>query len=512
MFLLYCGMLSCDTTPASEAIPADTQEPTIEEPTIEPMHIEGSISMDAASWSSDINRTKENPLKGFLTSYLWGEPTSDFPDSMEYLYVPMKDIWNEHGETFDTGLEPLLEQARGRNHHVVMRIFIDYPSQESALPDYLQDSVSCEPYFEHGGGCSPDYENPLLQDAILSLIQQLGERYNADKRIGFIQAGFLGFWGEWHTWPNSNWFASDVFQQEVMDAFVESFPDTFVQLRYPTSFSAEKNLGYHDDSFSYSTLGDVEWFFYPKLLQVGAENKWKDVPIGGELRPELQPVIFAANYEQDVYAQDFIECVEQIHPTYMLNYWAFNGAGQGYEGDDRIQAEYAAQRMGYQFELLNAELQVTQERVDKVSAIIKLQIAQTGVAPFYYPLYVLLISKDSNFSVSSDIDLRLLLPGDEIDVSFAMEDAPIEVFQQSFLVQFQSDIILEGQQLMMPTITNSTEPSENTSVFWDVQCSIEDTSIQVGASTYSTSENAECFCAFDGQLYLSNGARCVASQ
>ena len=419
MFCMLFLNVGCESSSTDAIIFNDSGEEINE-----PMQIEGSFSIDTSNWSVNLERTKQNPLKGFLTSYLWGEPVNDFPDSMEYLYVPMKNIWNENGETFDSGLEPLLEQAKERRHHVVMRIFIDYPAQESALPDYLEGSVSCEPYTEHGGGCSPDYSNPMLQEAILSLIQKLGERYNGDKRIAFIQAGLLGFWGEWHTWPHSEWFASEPFQQEVIDTYLGSFSNTFVQLRYPTTETAQQNVGYHDDSFAYSTLGDVEWFFYPKLLQAGAENKWVEVPFGGELRPELQPNIFSSTYEQDVYAQDFIQCMEQVHPTYMLNYWAFNGGGTGYQDEERIQAEQANLLMGYRFEIQSATLTASQSRVDQIGGDIQITVAQTGIAPFYYPLHARLITKDREFSFPSTTDLSSLLPGETTNIAFALEEVP----------------------------------------------------------------------------------------
>ena len=188
MFFIFFLGLACEPTSSKVDPPIDTGEENTEQ-----LYAEGSFPLDTSTWSVNIDRTKGNPLKGFLTSYLWGEPANDFPDSMEYLYIPMKNIWNENGETFDSGLEPLLEQAKDRGHHVVMRVFIDYPAQDSALPEYLQDNVSCTPYSDHGGGCSPDYDNPLLQEAIVSLIQQLGERYNGDQRIGFIQANELNY-------------------------------------------------------------------------------------------------------------------------------------------------------------------------------------------------------------------------------------------------------------------------------------------------------------------------------
>ena len=150
---------------------------------------------------TQVERTRNNPLQGVMTSYLWGEPVSDFPDQMEFLYLPMSELWNEDGETLDTGLEPYLVAAEGRGHHAVLRVYIDYPNKDYGLPDYLRTTVPCSPYSEYGGGCSPDYDHPDLLSAMVGLIAAMGERYDGDTRLGFLQVGLLGFWGEWHTWP-----------------------------------------------------------------------------------------------------------------------------------------------------------------------------------------------------------------------------------------------------------------------------------------------------------------------
>lgn len=50
---------------------------------------------------------------------------------------------------------------------------------------------------------TPDYEDKNLRRSIKSLVAALGKKYDGDPRIGFITAGLLGTWGEWHTYPNS---------------------------------------------------------------------------------------------------------------------------------------------------------------------------------------------------------------------------------------------------------------------------------------------------------------------
>ena len=58
----------------------------------------------------------------------------------------------------------------------------------------------------------------------------------------------LGFWGEWHTYPHTDWFADDTFQQDVITAFDQAFDVTPIQLRLPYQDSPQRSIGFHDDS------------------------------------------------------------------------------------------------------------------------------------------------------------------------------------------------------------------------------------------------------------------------
>ena len=49
--------------------------------------------------------------------------------------------------------------------------------------------------------------------------------------VARAQAGLLGFWGEWHTYPHSKWFASEATQRRVLGAFDRAFNATPVMTR-----------------------------------------------------------------------------------------------------------------------------------------------------------------------------------------------------------------------------------------------------------------------------------------
>ena len=93
--------------------------------------------------------------------------------------------------------------------------------------------------------------------------------------------------------------------------------------------NADRPFGYHDDSFAWATLdtgrkGD-EWFYMAALKAAGppALDKWKSQPIGGEIRPEAWGKVFdeRPGLKQ---IQDFRQCVEVTHATWLLDSGMFN--------------------------------------------------------------------------------------------------------------------------------------------------------------------------------------------
>ena len=393
------------------------------------------------TFEADRPATAGNPLQGFMTSYAWGQPVTDFPHSLEFVYIPLNELMDgPQSFTFESGLEPHLAAAAARGNQVVVRPTIDYPSQPSGLPEYLAEQVDQNSYTEHGGGLSPDYSDPDLRAALASFIQAFGEGYDGDPRIAFVQLGLVGFWGEWHTWPHSEWFPDTAVQNEVLHAYEDAFPTTHLQVRIPTADSPTLRIGFHDDSFAYSTVGEVDWFFHNQLVTAGADARWTQVPVGGELRPELQRSIFESSYQTGTYAQDFDACVTATHATYLLNYAAF---GEAFESDDeRQRTEEAALSLGYEFTLRSLEVEGT---------LATLTIENTGVAPFYYPLEVVL--KTSGGDEKHGLDLQ---PAELAVLEFTVGDRPSD--ERPWTLSLESPHLLPSATLRFAnTPTGSIE-------------------------------------------------------
>jgi hypothetical protein len=499
-------ILACSDAPAP-----DTDPPTdtaADCSGCSPSEASLTSQLDPSVFSTDVNRTRDNPLKGFMTSYLWGEPANDFPDQLEFLYLPMADLWNEEGETLESGLEPHLMAAETRGHHAVVRVYIDYPNSETGLPGYLAGLVDCEPYDHSGVGCSPDYDDPDLVQAMLGLIAAMGERYDADNRLGFIQVGLLGFWGEWHTYPYTEWFPSEETQTAVLEAFDSAFQTTQIQVRRTAANSVDLRIGFHDDSFAYSTLGDVGWFFLPGLETAGAANRWQNVAIGGELRPELQETIFNEDYELGTYAQDISECIEATHASYLLNYYAFNGNGQGYVDEPRNRAEQAALLMGYQFEIQGASLSASGLSEREVEIQLEVELTQTGVAPFYYPVFLVTKSDFLSEPLTSNEISNSLLPGETQTITVDLGRVPVDVMNGPISLALDSPILQDGQEIALATLTPWTESSGPIVLVWEILCDVDGEVYRPGDVAGQSAQGCACTCDVDGELRGCGGETC----
>ncbi|MGC9781441.1 MAG: hypothetical protein HZR80_19520 [Candidatus Heimdallarchaeota archaeon] len=93
-------------------------------------------------------------------------------------------------------LESNLDEIAERGHQAVFRVFLDYPEEPTGIPDFLLNGLTIYQYDEFGGGISPDYTNETLISTLESFIQEFGKQYDGDNRIGFVQIGLLGHWGE----------------------------------------------------------------------------------------------------------------------------------------------------------------------------------------------------------------------------------------------------------------------------------------------------------------------------
>lgn len=368
----------------------------------------------------------DNPLKG-LAPYR-GDKRDRFPHSLEFSYMPYSDLVKGYDEFDWRPLEKMLDEIAGRGHQAVFRVFLEYPKKRGVIPEFLiRDGLKIHQYvntntqpFPPADVETPDYEDKNLRRSLKNFIAALGKKYDGDPRIGFITAGLLGTWGEWHNYPRNDLFASKAVQEEVMDAYEAAFNITPVLLRYPAgdndrskAKNAHRRFGYHDDSFAWATLETGKksdsWFYMSALKAAGpeAEVKWKTQPIGGEIRPEAWGAVFD-EHPADKRIQNFRQCVEATHVTWLMDSGMF-AKGQKPERIERAKQE--VRRMGYEFHAPAVTIGPVADGTLKVN----LEVENRGVAPFYYewkPEYGLLVGGRAVKTFLGSGRLTGLLPGD----------------------------------------------------------------------------------------------------
>ena len=336
----------------------------------------------------------DNPLKGFAPFYPWETETS-FPHSLEWVYVPLKAVMNgPDSYTFDTGLETALNAIAARGNQAAIRVYLEYPDKEDAIPDFIHQSGVAMRHNDTFNQDEPDYDNPLMVTYLTNFIRAFGAKYDGDPRIGFIHMGLVGLWGEWHTYPYDedttdglpNYMPNAQTIGDIFTAYDTAFDQTKLEVRYPGLPGASGfNVGYHDDSFGYKegnplqsvtqpeSMGGAYYSFLTKMLEAGSENKWITQSVGGEVRPEIQSSFFSGGANVDSAMDD----IELTHATWMIN----QGGISNYNANDAAVAA-GVRKMGYD---LNVKSTYYNDVAQGDPLKVGVTIQNNGVAPFAYP-------------------------------------------------------------------------------------------------------------------------------
>ena len=188
-------------------------------------------------------------------------------------------------------------------------------------------------------------------------------------------------------------------------------------------FLKKYNIGFHDDSFCYSTLPTKDYHFVTQLRKNNLVNHYLNNPIGGEVRPEEQEkLIFNKSTKED-----YFSCVKNTNCSWLIIQSAFN---------QKVNSDYIynlSSRLGYDFYIDNIEI-----KENIISFILK----NIGVAPIYYDFDCILNVTYNNKikKIKLDYDLRKLLPNNEFRFSFNIKS--ISKFDElSFSLERDNQVI-----------------------------------------------------------------------
>ena len=243
-----------------------------------------------------------------------------------------------------------------------------------------------------------------MVEAMERLIQALGRRYNENPRIAFIQLGLLGLWGEWHTYPREELYASAETEKRIIDAYHKAFPDKKLMVRYARDYAGQQDwIGFHDDMFPEDTDNGADWSFLSGLRREKQTNNWQRSVVGGEMVP---------NKAKQILGNDFDNCWNMVQKTQFTWVGPYCPALEKSMKTAYLdKSQKLVRSMGYNFQIT----EVTHAATAQQQLPIRFQAINTGVAPFYYPWTVewaLLDRQGKPVKINkTDWDIREWLPG-----------------------------------------------------------------------------------------------------
>jgi hypothetical protein len=280
--------------------------------------------------------------------------------------------------------------------------------------------------FSYNDGPYPFPEADASLDQILLHIQQLTPvlQKNSDV-IAWLEAGFIGAWGEWHASTNGL-DESDEAKRRILFALLEALPsDRSVLLRYPVDLmknfpeplsienafngTNQARVGFHNDCFLASEDDEHTYArdgintFEEELNYLSDSTQF--VPVGGESCAYNPPRSDCSTALMEMEFFHYVEIGDGWHPD-VLESWGEQGC-----------YSVIGNRLGYRFSLLESTI----NEVVLPGGVLNMDIKLTnnGFASLSNPRPVyLVLDGPEYYEVELPVDARLWSPGKITSINF----------------------------------------------------------------------------------------------
>lgn len=367
------------------------------------------------------DRALVNP---FIGSAAWADDLSprEQPFTLVYANLRWADFEPEPGVYDFDALEAAghFDKWRSEGKRLILRFVMDLPGEKKHMdiPKWLYDLTGGDgKYYKvsYGRGYCPDYANAELIAAHARAIRALGERYDSDPFLAYVELGSLGHWGEWHVHEKAGTMPDETVRDRYAQAYLDSFTRAKLMIRRPFRFAAQNGLGLFNDM-----AGDPDatetWLNWisrgGEYDQTGEDaltampDGWKTAPVGGERAMELS-------------TEDFLgENLSRTLSLFTESHASWIGPGSFVDvmrdGPLQPALDRLNRVLGYRLRVSNAALTVSEGRTSLV-----LTWENDGSAPFYFGWKpVIRVSDRAGGSrvLGMDMNLADILPGAHITV------------------------------------------------------------------------------------------------
>lgn len=261
-------------------------------------------------------------------------------------------------------------------------------------------------------GPFPDTEPDASKAWVLRHIKQLAPLFQKHSDvIAWVEAGFIGAWGEWHTSTNGLDNLSD--KRDILNALLAAIPGRYVQVRYPANIielypepqaAAQAFVAHHNDCFL-SSATDVGTYERDGENTIERDQAYlaeltSITPMSGESCAPFPPRSECNSAIREMELLHFSAINEAYHKG-ILRSWETGGC-----------MDEVVNRLGYRLSLTRADFN---EQVRPGGLLnLKVELENTGFAAPVNPrpIFVVLQQNKSIFlTILEPLDARSFQPG-----------------------------------------------------------------------------------------------------
>jgi hypothetical protein len=397
-----------------------------------------------------------NPLMGFR-SY----PDNDHPyPTVFQQYISWYEIENTESDT----VQKIKDVCNARwanlptdNVKVAPRVFLDWDSGpgNEYWPADLQNG---------------DWTSQQFKDRVVRLIGRLGEAWDNDPRVAWVQTGIIGYWGEQES-PVG--VSQHGWAQRMGDAFTNAFKNKKLVVRNMGAWPGYE-MGEYWDSFGHPWQRTGAWTEIQNfnnqgryLTQViegevaynwGIDGPFKDL-YGGWWNTNANSGAGAWESSPEItlngaqYTDNMIDVIRELHCSALgwLSGYAFDGRYGTDPNSIRTNAARMQKAFGYRFHL--TEFACSARTEPGANLDVRFKVKNTGSAPFYenWPLAVVLINETTRQIVWKatlpNQDIRIWQPGHNYSYTSRVYQTPAQEHQIAASIQVPASLA-SGQYLV----------------------------------------------------------------
>ncbi len=362
--------------------------------------------------------------------------------SIAYIRILWKEFEPKQGVFNFSFIEDILHKADMYNQTVMFRLMTHSTRESDDVPDWVKLLIDC-PKRPEGERVKTSPSSPAFLDLFGNAIRAIGERFDGDKRLAFLDVSMPGAWGEG--------CCTDMFTKEQIEKFLDIYTKAFKKtmligqvIPWTVHYMNEvASVGWRADCIGKPNLT----FEHVPSLQAQMPEVWKRGHISFESYWWLGEW-FRRGWDID----------KIIETTLSWHISSFNAKSLPIPFEWKDKVDYWISRMGYHFVIDCVDV----KKDFKNSLEISLCVDNIGVAPIYnkIPLSVALIGKkvyefQTNVDITKWIEGKYLeritldLPNDLVKGRYKIG---IGIFNQDFEIYFATNAKKSGKYYIVDKI------------------------------------------------------------